>query len=108
MDLRVFYQKIRKLEKELDGDYVVLVSNETGDGGRSGQTVEVAKPLAARMIVEGRARQATADECRARQKALERATEAVRRRELAEKAHVRLMSDADIEALRAGVKPPKG
>jgi hypothetical protein len=107
VDLRVFYQKIRNLEKELDGDYVVLVSNETGDGGRSGQTVEVAKPLAARMIVEGRARLASAEECKARQKALERAVEAVRRRELVEKAHVRLLSDADIDALRAPVKPSK-
>ncbi len=107
MDLRVFYQKIRKLEKELNGDYVVLVSNETGDGGRSGQTVEVAKPLAARMIVEGRARLATPDECKTRQKALERAVEAAQRRELVEKAHVRLMSDADIDALRASVKPSK-
>ncbi len=107
MDLRVFFQKIRKLENELDGDYVVLVSNETGDGGRSGQTVEVTKPVAARMIVEGRARLATAEECKARQKALERAVEAARRRELLEKAPVRLLSDADIDALRTAVKSPK-
>ncbi len=107
MDLRVFYQKIRKQESELDGEYVVLVSNETGDGGRSGQTVEVAKPLAARMIVEGRARLASPLECKARQKALERAAEAAQRRQLAEKAQVRLLSDADIEALRAGLKPSK-
>jgi hypothetical protein len=108
VDLRVFYQKIRKLETELDGDFMVVVSQETGDGGRPGQMVEVARPLAARMIVEGRARLATPEERKARQSALERAAEAAKRRDLVEKARVRLLSDADIDALRSAIKPPKG
>ena len=108
MDLRVFYQKIRKVEQELDGDYVVVVSQETADGGRPGRMAEVRKPVAARMIVEGRARLASAEECKTRNAALERAAEALKRREMIERAHVRLLSDADIDALRAAMKPTKG
>ncbi len=56
MDLRVFYQKIREVEESLSADSVVLVSLETPDGGKAGVRTEVPRSLAARMVVEGRAR----------------------------------------------------
>ena len=62
MDLRVFYQKMRKLEQEIVGEHVVVVSLETPDGGKAGVRTEVTRENAAKMIVEGRARMATKSE----------------------------------------------
>jgi hypothetical protein len=62
MDLRMFYQKMRKLEQEITGEHVVLVSLETPDGGKAGIKTEVTRENAAKMIVEGRARMATKGE----------------------------------------------
>ena len=108
MDLRLFYQKVRQLEKEIPGTHVIVVSNETPDGGRSGQVSEVRKGVAAQMIVEGKARLATAEESAQYKTGVERGVEAVRRAELLGKASVRLLSDGDIEALRGALRPVKG
>jgi len=62
MDLQVYYKKIRALEASLKDPSVVLVSLETPDGGREGVRTEVPRRTAARMIVEGGARLATAEE----------------------------------------------
>ena len=62
MDLKVFYQKMRKLEQEITSDHVVVVSLETSDGGKPGIRTEVSRENAARMIIEGRCRLATKSE----------------------------------------------
>ncbi len=108
MDLRVFFQKVRQLEKEIAGSHAVVVSNETPDGGRPGQISEVAKGVAARMIVEGKARLATPEERAQYQAEVARGIEAAKRRELMGKAQVRLLSDSDIESLRSALRPAKG
>ena len=54
MDLRLFYQKLRKIEQEISDPHVLMVSHETPDGGRAGQKSEVSRSLAAKMILEGR------------------------------------------------------
>lgn len=56
MNLKTYYQKIRDIEQTLLGPYVVLESNETTDGGKEGLLTEVPRQLAAKMIVDGRAR----------------------------------------------------
>lgn len=108
MDLRLFYQKVRQLEKEIEGSHTVVVSSETPDGGRPGQTSEVAKGVAARMIVEGRARLATPEERAQYQAEMARGIEAAKRRDLMGRAQVRLLSDSDIESLRSALRPTKG
>ena len=55
MDLRAYYQKIRKLEADLPGPFVVVVSRETSDGGRAGVLTEAPRGLAAKLIVDERA-----------------------------------------------------
>ena len=107
MDLRAFFQKIRQVEKDITGTHAIVVSNETSDGGRPGQVSEVARGVAARMIVEGRARLATPEESIGYHKDLAEAVELARRRDLIGKAHVQLLSDSDIEALRGALKPAK-
>ena len=62
MDLKAFYQKMRKLEQEITKDHVVVVSVETPDGGKPGIRTEVSRENAARMITEGRCRLATKSE----------------------------------------------
>jgi hypothetical protein len=64
MDLQVYFKKIRAMEENLKDPSVVLVSHETPDGGRQGVRTEVPRRIAARMIVEGGARLATAEEAR--------------------------------------------
>ena len=55
MDLRAYYQKIRKLESELPEPFAVVVSRDTADGGRAGVMTEAPRWLAAKLIVEDRA-----------------------------------------------------
>ncbi len=55
MDLRAYYQKIRKLEADLPGPFVVVVSRETADGGKPGVMTEAPRGLAAKLIVDERA-----------------------------------------------------
>jgi hypothetical protein len=62
MDLRMFYQKMRKVEQEITEAHVVVVSLETPDGGKPGIKTEVSRENASRMIVEGRARLASKTE----------------------------------------------
>jgi hypothetical protein len=62
MDLRAYYGKVREIEATLPSPQVVVVSLKTPDGGKPGTLTEVPTPIAARMIVEGSARQATETE----------------------------------------------
>jgi hypothetical protein len=62
MDLRIYYQKIRKLEAEIPEPFVVLISRETPDGGKAGVKTDVPRGLAARLIVEDRAERASPEE----------------------------------------------
>src|SRR6266446_3982584 len=56
MNLRTYYQKIRDIEQALVEPFVVLESLEPADGSKGGLLSEVPKPLAAKMIADGRAR----------------------------------------------------
>ena len=62
MDLKVYYQRLRQVEQGLPEPQAVLVSLETPDGGRAGVFTEAPRALAAKLIVEGAARVATAEE----------------------------------------------
>jgi len=62
MDLRVYYQQIRAVENDIAGRDAVVVSVATRDGGKAGVHSEVPRALAAKLIVDGKARLATAEE----------------------------------------------
>ena len=64
MDLRQYYAKIRQMETRLEGDFIVVVSCETPDGGRAGVASEAPRALAAKLIVEGQVRAASDEEKR--------------------------------------------
>ena len=62
MNIRQYYKQCRQIEKDLPEDNVVVVSLTTADGGREGVVSEVGRRLAARLITEHRARQASREE----------------------------------------------
>ncbi|MGH9674782.1 MAG: hypothetical protein ACRD44_16510 [Bryobacteraceae bacterium] len=106
MDLKVYYRKIREIEASLDEPDALLISLETPDGGKPGVGTEVGRLLAARLIVEGRARPATKEE-RARFDA-EKAAAMRSADEMAERGTMRvtLAPEGDVRSTR-GTKPGK-
>ncbi len=101
MDLKIFYQKVREVETQLADDPALVVSAETSDGGRAGVVSEVPRRVAARMIVEGKARIADARESSEYRR---RAEEALRKSEedaRARRVQVTVISEADLRSLRS-------
>jgi len=107
MDLRVFYQKLRKIEQEIADPHVVVISQETPDGGKAGQKAEVSRAIAARLILEGRARLANAEETLEYRKMIEQALQAEEQRAMSERVHVNVISDADLRAIKSAARPEK-
>ena len=94
MDLRQYFKKIRDMEAALVEPYPLIVSIETSDGGKSGTVSEVARELAAKLLVEGRALLADEQERRDyfdRQTAMRKAAE---KAELARRLQVAIIADS--------------
>ena len=107
MDLKVYYQKIREIEQGFQSTYPVVVSLETPDGGQPGVRTEVPVRIAAKMIVEGRARLADGDELKEfqRQKAEDkRLADQLR---ASARMQVTVVSESDLRALQASKPPAK-
>lgn len=100
MDLKDYYGKIRKQMDELSGEYVVVVSKSTTDGGRAGVLTEVTKFVAAKMVVDERAQIATPEQTAEYYKELRAAHEEVKAEEDRGKAVIDLFSKAGFEALK--------
>jgi hypothetical protein len=62
MDVRAYYRKVREVEASISDEHVVLVSLATPEGGKAGVRTEAPKAIAAKLIAEGRARLASAEE----------------------------------------------
>jgi len=107
MDLRVFYQKLRKIEQEIADPHVLVISHETSDGGKAGQISEVSRAIAARLIVESRARIATAEEAAAHRLALDQARQEAEQRVTAQKIQLSVISESDLRALKSASRPEK-
>lgn len=56
MDLRQYYKKLYELESKMPETHVLVVSVETGDGGREGVVTEVPRRNACQLILDGRAK----------------------------------------------------
>jgi hypothetical protein len=104
MDLRVFYQKLRQAEAGISEEHVVVVSQETPDGGRPGVRTEVPRALAARMVVEGRARLATPEESAEFRAQTAEAQQAAEQADMAKRIQIAVVSESDLRTL----KPPRG
>jgi hypothetical protein len=107
MDLRVFYQKLRKIEQEIADPHVVVVSHETPDGGRAGQLAEVSRSIAARLILESRAHLATEKESADFRAAAQKALQEAQQRMMADKVQVNVISEADLRAIKSASRAEK-
>ncbi len=95
MDVRGFFRKVKEVEATIPEDHVVVVSQETPDGGVAGRFTEVSRHNAARLIVEGRAKLADAGEAATfRAERAQENDEAIRRM-AAERIRVTLVHDFD-------------
>ena len=62
MDLRQYFRKVRETEKGIKDSYALVSSLETAEGGKQGVLTEVSREIAAKLIAEGRAVLATAEQ----------------------------------------------
>lgn len=109
MDLKKFYQKLREMEETISEEFPIVVTQETPDGGRAGQIVEVPRAVAARMVVEGHAKLAKDAELAAYRAGLELARQEALRKAAADKIQVKIVSGADLQSLAGsltGVEKP--
>lgn len=107
MDLRVFFQKLRRIEQEIVDPHVVMVSHETPDGGRAGQLSEVSRSIAARLILEGHAHLASPEQASEFRAKARKAMEEAQQRQIAEKVQVNVISDADLRAMKNALRAEK-
>ncbi|MEK7406852.1 MAG: hypothetical protein AAB225_17385 [Acidobacteriota bacterium] len=107
MDLKVFYRKLRELEASIAEAYVVIVSQETPDGGRAGVRTEAPREVAARMVVEGKARLATPEEAAEYLVQMAEAKKAAEQLAAASRVQFTVLSEAELRALRGAVRSGK-
>ena len=104
MDLKVYYQKLRSTEAGIAEEFPVIVSKETQDGGKEGRYAEVTRAIAAKMVAEGAARLATADEAKTYREAQAEAKKSAEQAAEAAKVHVTLVSASDVAKLTSAKK----
>jgi hypothetical protein len=107
MDLRLYYQKIRELERSFKATFPVVVSQETPDGGTAGVKTEVPIHIAARMIVDGRAVLASEKESQEFLDQKLAAKKAAEQLQAASRMQVKVLSDSDLQVLKDLQPSPK-
>lgn len=108
MDIRIYFQKMREIERTIMTSYVLIVSMETPDGGKAGTMTEVSREVGARLIVEGKARLACDQEIEAYREQQEAARIAAEQSVMAGKVQLAVLSDHEIRALKSSLRPHKG
>src|SRR5258708_11694889 len=99
MDLRGYYQKIRRIEADIHEPVVVIISREAPDGGRPGVKTDVSRAMAARLVAEEKAELASPEEAakfRAEVEAKWRAAQ-----------EGSMLSEPEVKALRTVLRPQK-
>jgi hypothetical protein len=88
MSIRDFFIALLKVESQIAAEWVVVMSQDTSDGGKAGRLVEVSKAVAARMIVKGSARLASDLEAKQYRDDIQDQVERARAEEEASRVHV--------------------
>jgi len=104
MDLRQYFQKIRATEALIPGEHTVIVSLETPDGGREGQPSEVSRELAAKLVVQGKARLASEEEAEEFRSITRETKLAAEELALRERMQFSLLHEADVALLRSALR----
>ena len=107
MDLQMYYQKIREAETKIVDEFPLVVSVETADGGKSGAKTEVARRLAAKLLVEGMVRLASKDEVKAYREAIGEARRVAERAVAAARLQLTVLSTTELDRLRSESRSTK-
>ncbi len=107
MDLKLYYQKIRDMETTIADMFPVVVSRETGDGGKPGVLTETTRAVAAKMVAEGAARLATAEEGKAFRERRAEAVRAVEEAAAAARAQFTMFPTSELHRLKGVLRPAK-
>ena len=107
MELRVYYGKIHEVEAGIPDADAVVVSFETPDGGRAGVRTEAPKRLAAKLVVDGKARLASEKEASEYRDKIRAAHRRAQELAAASKVQVAIVSDASIRPQRTTSRPRK-
>ena len=105
MDLRGKFS--RQIEATIEQPFVVVSSLETVDGGRDGVLTQVSRYQAAALMVEGRAKMATAEESEAFHKKAELGRQQFVETQ-ASRVQISVLSEQDIKSIKAALRPQKG
>ncbi len=97
MNLRKYYDKVQAIRRDLSGPDVYLTSLATPNGGKEGCVAEVPVDLAARMIVDGIARLAEAEEIAAYLSVAEELRAAAQEEHLRNRLRITLVNDSDVQ-----------
>lgn len=108
MDVKTYYQRIRTTEATITTPFAVVNSLPTDDGGKKGVLVEVPRRLAAKMIVEGSAELAQADQAAAFLQAQEAACKAAHDAATAAKLEVTMVPSEELKRLTDDMNKLKG
>lgn len=104
MDLRLYFHKVRTLEATIPGEHAVVVSLETSDGGREGRLTEVAREVAAKLVVQGKVRLANEDETEQFKVTARAAKKAADEQMLRDRLQLTALREADVELLRSALE----
>ncbi len=104
MNMRQYYQKIKEVEEKILTPEVVVMSNETSDGGVAGIMNTVKKTVASRMIAEGRARLATEEEAQSFRQETNDAYRVSMEALNTAKVQLTVLSDQEMKAIKTALK----
>jgi hypothetical protein len=104
MDLRMFYQKIREVQSQIEREFPLVVSLATADGGKAGMKTEVPKRIAAKMLVEGQARLASQEEIEQYERGLAEQQRIAEQNAAAARVQISVLSTSELAQLRADAR----
>src|SRR5690349_447728 len=104
MDLKIYYQKIREVEQKIAEEFPLIVSRETADGGKEGTTTEVPRKMAAKLIVDGLSRLASAEEATHFRKGVAEAKRLADKIAAMAQVQLTVLSPAELERLKAAAE----
>ena len=105
MDLRAYYRKLREIEQGLDGEFVVVKSRATPDGGVAGRLTEVSRAVAAKMLADGTAEATSRQEAEAHRKRLGEEKQREDKKRTSTQIQFTVLSEEDLRTLQ---KPARG
>ena len=102
MDLKVYYRKLREIEKGIEDEFVVVKSLATPDGGIAGRLTEVRRQLAARLVADGMSELATKGEAAAFRRKNSEEKKRAEEQQAAAKVQFAVLTEQDLKTLQKG------